>query len=60
MKLRAVRKSDYDLILKLDEKVYPVPPENKINSKIIDHWYTPYKNYGMIYVKSGYEINKVN
>ena len=50
MLLRKIEKSDYDLILKLDSKVYPVSPENKINSLIIDNWYNKYPEYGMIYI----------
>ena len=57
MLLRKIEKSDYDLILKLDSKVYPVSPENKINSLIIDNWYNKYPEYGMIYID---EKNKEN
>ena len=57
MLLRKIEKSDYDLILKLDSKVYPVSPENKINSFIIDNWYNKYPEYGMIYID---EKNKEN
>ena len=57
MLLRKIEKSDYDLILQLDSKVYPVSPENKINSLIIDNWYNKYPDYGMIYVD---EKNKSN
>ena len=59
MLLRKIEKSDYDLILQLDSKVYPVSPENKINSLIIDNWYNKYPEYGMIYVDKKNESNIV-
>ena len=48
MELRKIEKNDYNLILELDAKVYPVI-ENKINNKIIDSWLNKYPKYGMIY-----------
>ena len=59
MLLRKIEKSDYDLILNLDSKVYPVSPENKINSSIIDNWYNKYPEYGMIYIDKKNESNIV-
>ena len=59
MLLRKIEKSDYDLILQLDSKVYPVSPENKINSLIIDNWYNKYPDYGMIYVDQKNKSNIV-
>ena len=59
MLLRKIEKSDYDLILQLDSKVYPVSPENKINSLIIDNWYNKYPEYGMIYVDAKNKSNIV-
>jgi len=59
MLLRKIEKSDYDLILHLDSKVYPVSPENKINSLIIDNWYNKYPEYGMIYIDKKNESNIV-
>ena len=59
MLLRKIEKSDYDLILNLDSKVYPVLPENKINSSIIDNWYNKYPEYGMIYIDKKNESNIV-
>ena len=59
MLLRKIEKSDYDLILQLDSKVYPVSPENKINSSIIDNWYNKYPEYGMIYVDKKNKSNIV-
>ena len=59
MLLRKIEKSDYDLILQLDSKVYPVSPENKINSLIIDNWYNKYPEYGMIYVDQKNKSNIV-
>jgi len=49
MELREIRRSDYDLILSLDSKVYPVTEENKVSVSSIDRWYSVYPNYGMIY-----------
>ena len=49
MKLREIEKKDYDLILELDAKVYPVSKENKINPETIERWYNKYPKYGMIY-----------
>ena len=59
MLLRKIEQSDYDLILNLDSKVYPVSPENKINSSIIDNWYNKYPEYGMIYVDKKNKSNIV-
>ena len=59
MLLRKIEKSDYDLILNLDSKVYPVSPENKINSSIIDNWYNKYPEYGMIYIDKKNQSNIV-
>ena len=59
MRLRKIEQSDYDLILNLDSKVYPVSPENKINSSIIDNWYNKYPEYGMIYVDKKNKSNIV-
>jgi hypothetical protein len=59
MLLRKIEQSDYDLILNLDSKVYPVSPENKINSSIIDNWYNKYPDYGMIYVDKKNKSNIV-
>ena len=59
MLLRKIEKSDYDLILQLDSKVYPVSSENKINSLIIDNWYNKYPDYGMIYVDQKNKSNIV-
>ena len=36
MKLRQIQKDDQDLILDLDDIVYPLSKENKINYEIID------------------------
>lgn len=52
MELRNIEKKDYQLILELDAKVYPVSKENKINSEIIDRWYNAYPRYGMIYTNN--------
>ena len=49
MELRQIEKNDYDLILELDAKVYPVSKENKINPETIERWYNKYPKYGMIY-----------
>ena len=59
MLLRKIEQSDYDLILNLDSKVYPVSSENKINSSIIDNWYNKYPEYGMIYVDKKNKSNIV-
>jgi len=55
MELREIQRSDYNLILALDAKVYPVSEENKINAEIIDRWYNAYPKYGMVYT-NGEEI----
>ena len=52
MELRNIEKKDYQLILELDAKVYPVSEENKINPEIIDRWYNKYPKYGMIYTNN--------
>lgn len=52
MKLRQIEKNDYNLILELDDKVYPVSKENKISHETIDKWYNKYPKYGMIYINS--------
>ena len=57
MELRQIQKSDYNLILELDVKVYPVSEENKINSSIIDNWYNKYPKYGMIYTDTKNDNN---
>ncbi|OUM65612.1 hypothetical protein PIROE2DRAFT_7369 [Piromyces sp. E2] len=49
MELREIQKSDYNLILELDAKVYPVSEENKINAETINRWYHTFPKYGMIY-----------
>jgi len=49
MELREIQRSDYELVLKLDSKVYPVSEENKVNFSSIDRWYAVYPRYGMIY-----------
>ncbi|ORX50712.1 hypothetical protein BCR36DRAFT_412208 [Piromyces finnis] len=50
MELRGINNLDYQLILHLDAKVYPVSEENKINEEIVDRWYSKFPKYGMIYV----------
>ena len=59
MKLRQIQKEDYNLILELDDKVYPVPKENKINYEIIDIWYNKYPKYGMIYTNPNIINNNI-
>ena len=60
MELRQIQKSDYNLILELDAKVYPVSEENKINFSIIDNWYNKYPKYGMIYIDTKDNNNNNN
>ena len=55
MELRQIEKNDYNLILELDAKVYPVT-ENKINNEIIDSWLNKYPKYGMIYTDNNNKI----
>ena len=59
MKLRQIQKEDYNLILELDDKVYPVQKENKINYEIIDKWYNKYPKYGMIYTNPNIINNNI-
>ena len=47
MDLRQIEKNDYNLILELDAKVYPVT-ESKSNNKTLDSWLNKYPKYGMI------------
>jgi len=55
MKLRPIEKKDYNLILELDAKVYPVT-ESKITHKTLDAWLNKYPKYGMIYTDTNNNI----
>ena len=55
MELRQIEKDDYNLILELDAKVYPVT-ENKINNEIIDSWLNKFPKYGKIYTDNNNKI----
>jgi hypothetical protein len=51
MKLRAIKKQDYPLLLSLDKAVYPT--NNPVTPKILDNWYAKNTEFGMVYEENG-------
>ncbi len=47
MKFRSISKKDYELLLKLDKKVYPT--DNPVTSEILSNWYKKNPEFGMIF-----------
>jgi len=47
MRLRAIKKEDYSLLLSLDKAVYPT--SNPVTPEILDKWFAKNPEFGMIY-----------
>jgi len=57
MKFRSISKKDYELLLKLDRKVYPT--DNPVTSEILSNWYKKNPEFGMIFEDDKGELEGV-